>query len=196
MTTKNELFAKGCTLFLEKLNDSKKDLKFNSDFDIDDILSELSSLEVDHLDDVVYNHEAWEICAGECSGYQVDEEFDFSGCSTAAECLLIEANAISHTLQREGIQDCIDEISHYILHVIETAAELGFDGEMRITTGGLFGWVPHNRETEEGCCIYDEDKTGYYPRKIEGELYAVEHEIAGGVYMSACWNPEDTDEGL
>lgn len=192
MATINEIQTQGYNAFIECVLNNKKSLVFNaSDSECDVLNMLLDETDQSYLDcmDVIYNYEAWQIVGGECAHTEI-EPIDFSDCSTALECLVKEANAINKEILSQGWHEAASEIADRIAHVCETALELGFDGEMRITNSSVFGWVPHNRETLEGCAIYDDEKSGYFPRKVEGELYAVEHEIASGLYISACWNPE------
>lgn len=193
---KEDLEQAGYTSFVEFLTDKKNDLKISCSSDKDDISSVLDEVEYNgNGAEIVYYNQAWEICGGACGAVEI-EPLDFSQCETALDALQLEANAISSTLHLNGWNEAQDEIADNILHACETALDLGFDGDLRITSGSLFGWAPHNRETSDGCAIYDDKQGYYYPRKLEGELYAVEHEIAPGLYISACWNPEDTDGEL
>lgn len=183
----------GYNSFTESLS-SAKNISFDSSSDDSDILNVLNDLEYYDCSSVDYCREAWEICGGECGSVQLENEPNFEGINCAMDALTIEANAISDQLHRNGWHEAVSEICDNIVHACETAYDLGFEGELRITKGSVFGWATHNRETDEGCAIYDDEKGHNYPRLIEGELYAVEHKITENLYISAAWNPSNENE--
>ena len=176
---KNELLNQGYTLLNESINNNRQNLTFSTSNDLDDVIDLLRGLDEPTFNDVIYTYDAWQICAGELSG--THDESDYTSCDSALECLMLDANSISTRVQSEGYNDGIDEIAQEIYHAIETACELGYEGDFTITTGAIFGWTAHDRETAEGCAIYDTNL-------IEGELYAVEHAISNTLYISASWS--------
>lgn len=169
-------------------------LALDCSLDVDDIAQELRD-QVDcnsYAPEVIYYSDAWEIVAGsEFNAYSA-EDLDFSHCQTALDCVMQEANQLVYFAYGDQIAGACEEIAKKVYEVIEQALEIGADEscDVRISSGYLFGWMAHNRESENGVAIYD-DKAGFYnPEKVEGELYAVEGK-AGNSCVSVCWNPSD-----
>lgn len=137
---------------------------------------------------VDYYHEAWDIVTD--SDFNCEPQ-DFSGCETALDCIMQEANASLDDVVREGWEEAFEEAKAALEELVTVAREMGLeDVRVNFTGSSSHGWAVHNRETESGLCIYD-DKEGFYnPEKLEGECYALESSF-GGMYISACWTPED-----
>lgn len=191
--------------FIETLEDVKQSVSNN----INDILCQLSvdcSNDVEmicneiqtklddngmHAPDVVYYAEAWGIVAGSAFN-DFDPDIDFSACKSSLDCVMLEANEIINEAYYEVAGECIQEAAESIYEVIETVLEIGGDEsiDLNITSGSCHGWAVHNRETESGIAIYDDEPGHYNAEKLEGELYAVEGSVNGS-YVSACWNPDD-----
>lgn len=162
--------------------------------DVDDIVNAIDELlDSNGFDapDVIYYHEAWGVVAGsDFNDY--DPDVSFEGCANSLDCVMREANEIVCEAYYALKGECVQEVAEGIYEVIETILEVGGDESLNLAFSGnpLYGWAPHNRETENGIAIYD-DAPGYYnPKKLEGELYAVEGRV-NGVHVSACWNPDD-----
>ena len=194
MATIKKLELTGYNDFLSELLDARP--VFNALQDLDDVINELRNIDQPYNEGVQTNFEAWEIVAGECNVMcEGSDSLDFSECATSFECLVKEANLYHDHHVRNGFDSAVEDLAEQIHHAIETACELGYEGDLKITHGSVFGWAIHNRETIEGCAIYDDEEGHCYPNKLEGELYAVEHCIGGQLYMSACWNPELKEGG-
>lgn len=145
--------------------------------------------------EVIYYHEAWDIVGGSSFNTIDIDTPDFSQCETALDCVMLEAQMIVSAAYSEYEGDGIAELAGELAEFIDEALEMGAPDELdiKISSSCLFGWMPHNRETESGACIYD-DKPGFYnPEKVEGELYAIEKKV-GSYHVSVCWNPEDYEE--
>lgn len=138
---------------------------------------------------VCYYHEAWEIVGS--SDFEPDEELDFSDCTSALECVMREANASVEAPWREAFNEARSSTEETLGELGDLAEAMGITTySITVSNGSLFGWAIPNKETEEGICIYDDSKGGFNPKKIEGELYAVEVDLGAGIYASICWNPD------
>jgi hypothetical protein len=136
--------------------------------------------------ELVYIYEAWQIVCS--SDLDEAEDVDLSHCKNAYDAVMEEANGKIRATWYRAISEAASEIADMIADACEAAAELGFDGDISLSRGSRFGWTPHNRETEMGTAIYDDKPGFYHPHLVEGELYAVEAGIGGGVYAGACWS--------
>lgn len=157
-------------------------IELTTDSDHDDITNEILRVAQDNqwdTYDVIYYHEAWEIVSGnEFNAYE--EEVDLSGCTTALESVMAEANATMNNVAQSMAREVAEELATEIMHLIEAATDLDYDGKITISNGSVYGWAVHDSETDEGVCIY---------KNLEGEkgLTAVEYCIDGSTYASACF---------
>ena len=96
-----------------------------------------------------------------------------------------------------------DEISDEIETAIEAIEEfnteverLGGDpDEATSYTSCLYGWEAHNYETFEGVMVWSDETDhrngAFNPSLLEGEMYAVSHQIVDGIYLNWCATKED-----
>lgn len=158
---------------------AKHDIQIGSDLDEDDILILLQDVELEIDYSVDYYWEAWDIIGGcEFNNYDTDE-LDLTNCNSAKEAMMLEANMIVSQVVYECIHEELQAIAERFAEICEHSLELGFVGDMELSTGDSYGWNAHRYETEEGTCVH---------LQLEGEynLTAVVGNI-GGLYLSTCF---------
>ena len=140
-------------------------------------------------DGVLTYYEAFLIVGS--SNFPDADEVDFTSCTTSLECLMQEGNSIAYQVYHETLSALIDEAVTSIMLIMGEAEELGYDGAFQFCASSLYGWAPHNYENDEGVCFWNdiEGKTHCFPQLLEGELYAIEGDVAG-ITFGACWTPE------
>ncbi|MFH4528134.1 hypothetical protein [Vibrio diabolicus] len=158
-------------------------IEVTTDLDRDDIANEILRIAEENqwdMHEVIYYSEGWEIVSGnEFNAYE--EEVDLSGCESALDAVMREANQTMSNFSRSVASEIADELADEIATLIEEATDRDYDGKITISNGSVYGWAVHQSETRDGVCIYE---------NLEGEegLTAVEYGIGDCFYASACFH--------
>ncbi len=93
----------------------------------------------------------------------------------------------------EEINDRIQEFKDKV-EDFQDRFDIGAD-QATISSSCTYGWQPHNYETEEGVMVWSDEKVAgsYYPQLLEGELFAISHEIAPLLFVNLAFDPKTAD---
>lgn len=141
----------------KEINTALEDFKFDSPYEIN------------------YYKEAIDIICDDA--FEPYDTPDFSSCTSALECVMLEANESTQEAVNQGWEEGESDVITACENLIATALEYGYeDFTLNFSSTSTFGWASHNSETDAGVCIYE---------KVEGKLFALEIKLRG-VYISMC----------
>lgn len=153
--TYDNYYNQGYNAFINALGENNQKLTFDNLEDLESTLRERTEpFYIRSELDVIYAHEAWEVVGSpefDC------ENLDFSGCKTALDCLVLEAQEKISNALTAGFNEALEDTAKTIKNLFnlaqrETTEEVN---TISITNGDVYGWFPHSLETKEGVCIYE-----------------------------------------
>lgn len=111
------------------------------------------------------------------------------------DAMMSYARQLVSVALRAEAQEALDEIEDRVDEFNEVVEGFDQDPEDAIVSGEcLYGWEAHNYETTDGVMVWSDESKGMFPKKLEGELYAVSHRIAEGVWLNLAWTPEEEED--
>ena len=156
MTTRNNVFSAVYHAFFESAFSDRHSLVIDNIIDLPELIESLGHEEQKQTAfEVLYAHEAWDICTND--EFDCEEPLNFEGCESASDCLMLEAKAKIQGTIEEAWSKAIDDTCDKINALVMLATRQGLTGPLEVTcsTGAAFGWFPHSYETKDGICIYD-----------------------------------------
>ncbi|QYA57493.1 hypothetical protein SARAHDANIELLE_65 [Hafnia phage vB_HpaM_SarahDanielle] len=147
-----ETFATLAENLCGKQYDSFDDFEF---YAVDDLDAEVR--------EVIYYHDAWAIINDSDFNGFAEDDLDFSGCKSAQEAVMYEANSMMYNVASSILGDFKDDLYGVILAAKAFCDEKGFEvNRVYCEMGCNLDSLPHNYETEFNgytCCVWEDYNT-------------------------------------
>ena len=183
----------------EAVAEALADLATLGDYDRDTIAESAEPPEViyyAHGQDVIseleseYGDEAVDLVSGQT--YAADDWRD--AMMAWANALAYVAHGAEARKALDAAEEAIDGFRNLVAEVAEACGGEPDPDAATLSRDCPYGWAVHNRETEDGGCVWSTEPGYYNPELLEGELLAVSSPVLGGrVWVSIAWSPVDAE---
>lgn len=132
------------------------------------------------FDELSYTHECYGVINNSDFNEYDHDDYDFSECRTAFDCINLQGNEIYINAQQSIIGDVVAELLEELADVFEVYEENApaeHDG-LKCGTNDPYGWAAHTYETIQGTCVHT---------NLENELFAISYETTN-CCLFGCWN--------